>query len=1255
MLKRSYKLNIFLIYLLLNINSSYAQNFQWTRSFGTARGYEAFLDVYSDTTGGCALNLYYRNTLKDILDTLRLDSFHFFKPKDPTYWNILVKLDKYGKVIKAKKIFDGGYEVIISSGYMCRDASGNFFITKPILGTSTVFDSTTYYSKNGSILLVKLDENLNTVFVKQFGNLNSLVGKIFISEGHIFFKGQGRGTTFIGSKRYNFSNSKYNTVFGEINSNTGDIKWSNSFYDSLGSTIYTTILEMTGIVSLKNNIYVSGSCRNTFKVQKDSFGKGAFIFKLDSLGNYIKGDIALKGSPPRGGDTAARLDFMSSDGDKLYLSSKCTDSFIFINKRFPGLSPSSYYHYDYRLCSFNTDFTLNYIYQPIISDYRKIWGFLHNVTSKGYLYFSGATITDLDFQGIKIKSGVSYDVFFGKMDYKGNILWVVNSNSPSSFLFGIDALGGKFMFIAGEYRDKIKLGKDSLNSAGQEDAWISKLSDNSITRGGIHQGPYCAGDSIDVPYTKFGDFDTSNHFIAQLSDEYGRFDSVYFELGRLKSNTDGKVKGVLPNFKVKSSANYRIRILSTSPAVQSFFRIDTLRLLIYSIDKADPGPTDTICFGDSVQIQTYGGTRWSWNPDYNISHTNSREPLVWPLKTTTYRIIISDSSGCGAIDTGYKKIVVKDRPGSVLEPFTVVCDNSPLKIPAVFENGDSNYHWSWYYVSSSKWFLLKSDSFSYSDSLSYIPDVKPNVSEKLAIILRDECSPKADTAYTTILLRTPLRFKHKVLDTTVCKGLQLKYKLEAEGGGQSGFQWQWKDLTNNKMLSNSDSLELITDQSLKIQAIVHDGCLALADTSLFEIHVNPALETKLFIGNKLLNDTILCYGDALNIKSTVMGGPGFGYQYKWYLDNNLISQEDSLDLNTKNGFSSLGETKTLRLMVSDNCSPYPDSVLRILNVNPSPVSNFSWGMACSKTPVQFNLTGTVPANTSYNWIFPNGISNLKNPSQLLPIGKNTISLELLTSDGCKDEITKELEVLLQAKADFTADDVCEDSMVLFKNLSDGAKEYQWSFGDGQTSDSVSPKHLYSISGSTTFNVKLLAKSGCSDSVIKAVTIHEVPNSNFSYTTSGTQVIFNAIQTNANQYTWDFGDGGTRNTTGPQTIYYYDKFPSGKYKACLKVTNLAGCSSDTCIEIQVSGSVQSFAIGNKICVYPNPNSGKFNIDVTKLDSRIKLEIINSLGQTIYSNIIEKEKNAFDINLIKGIYNVRFYIDNSTYGLIMIVRD
>ena len=142
----------------------------------------------------------------------------------------------------------------------------------------------------------------------------------------------------------------------------------------------------------------------------------------------------------------------------------------------------------------------------------------------------------------------------------------------------------------------------------------------------------------------FPAFDTANTFIAELSDEDGNFLGGQRELGRLKAFEDSTVIGKLPLFQVASSNRYRIRITSTNPVVQSFYQLDTLNLLVYSTDDADPGPDTSVCYGDTIELATFGGTTWSWSPDYNMIDSTSRTPLVFPSVDTIYQIIIGDSS-----------------------------------------------------------------------------------------------------------------------------------------------------------------------------------------------------------------------------------------------------------------------------------------------------------------------------------------------------------------------------------------------------------------------------------------------------------------------------------------------------------------------------------------------------------------------------------------------------------------------------------
>lgn len=90
-----------------------------------------------------------------------------------------------------------------------------------------------------------------------------------------------------------------------------------------------------------------------------------------------------------------------------------------------------------------------------------------------------------------------------------------------------------------------------------------------------------------------------------------------------------------------------------------------------------------------------------------MNDNTKRQPLVWPLRDTVYRIIIADSSGCGKPDTAFKKIFIRQEL-KALQVFkdTSLCENINLKLPVKFVGGDSSYRWNWYYINSPKSFFF---------------------------------------------------------------------------------------------------------------------------------------------------------------------------------------------------------------------------------------------------------------------------------------------------------------------------------------------------------------------------------------------------------------------------------------------------------------------------------------------------------------------------------------------------------------------
>jgi len=78
----------------------------------------------------------------------------------------------------------------------------------------------------------------------------------------------------------------------------------------------------------------------------------------------------------------------------------------------------------------------------------------------------------------------------------------------------------------------------------------------------------------------------------------------------------------------------------------------------------------------------------------------------------------------------------------------------------------------------------------------------------------------------------------------------------------------------------------------------------------------------------------------------------------------------------------------------------------------------------------------------------------------------------------------------------------------------------------------------------------------------------------------------------------------------------------------------------------ASSIEEFAGTNVICVYPNPTTGNFNIELSKNFTNVKVNITNVLGQLVYENNF---KSAATIpvempNKSKGIYIVQVFSEN-----------
>jgi PKD repeat protein len=207
-------------------------------------------------------------------------------------------------------------------------------------------------------------------------------------------------------------------------------------------------------------------------------------------------------------------------------------------------------------------------------------------------------------------------------------------------------------------------------------------------------------------------------------------------------------------------------------------------------------------------------------------------------------------------------------------------------------------------------------------------------------------------------------------------------------------------------------------------------------------------------------------------------------------------------------------------------------VTRTVTLKEAPRADFSFDRACNLTPVTFTNTGVNPSTgiTAYEWDFAGEAnSNVQNPQHLFSeIGTKRVSFRITGENNCTDVITKTLNVVLQAVADFEVSNVCQGEDAIFTNkstVSAGNLTYVWDFGNGQTSTQLSPRTNYG-SQFGTISVTLTANvaGGCDDQVVKQISISKAPSSEFDVIKKeGRNFVAKAKEEDV-IYRWRMGDG-----------------------------------------------------------------------------------------------------------------------------------
>jgi len=330
-----------------------------------------------------------------------------------------------------------------------------------------------------------------------------------------------------------------------------------------------------------------------------------------------------------------------------------------------------------------------------------------------------------------------------------------------------------------------------------------------------------------------------------------------------------------------------------------------------------------------------------------------------------------------------------------------------------------------------------------------------------------------------------------------------------------------------------------------------------------------------------------------------------------------------------------------------------NSTTKTIVLNESPEADFSWDAACNLTPINFTFTGSVPnggKNSSYSWDFAGqATAGQPAPSYLFSkVGAKEVTLTVADLNGCSSSITKEVNVVLQAVAGFSAKgfeatDVCEGDKAVFTNTSTvaaGNLSYSWNFGDNTpVSTDHSPTHTYTSPGVYSVTLNALVAGGCSDDITVQVEVNEAPDASFTVTREGRTIKLDGPAGN-DKYRWTFGDGARDITEDP--TYTYNNIDNGTFEVCL-ATEKGVCKSRECedVTINLAGISELTQNNDMINVYPNPSNGKFNVTVENAGD-VVIVVGDILGNVLNVEVRDNLNGTYNVDMsavANGVYFVQ----------------
>lgn len=372
------------------------------------------------------------------------------------------------------------------------------------------------------------------------------------------------------------------------------------------------------------------------------------------------------------------------------------------------------------------------------------------------------------------------------------------------------------------------------------------------------------------------------------------------------------------------------------------------------------------------------------------------------------------------------------------------------------------------------------------------------------------------------------------------------------------LNWTW-DFDDPASGSNASTMqnpshEFSQPGTFNVQLIVTDDCGHSAPITI-AVEVTDANAVDLSIDA----ENPICSFQPLALSPATSSGIPMVSETLWSFGDGEISNE-LLPVHTYqvDGFFNVQLTAAV-----SNCLKLAEKLIEVKQGNQI---DFNSENQCQQQPVQFtSLSNGLPV-ISVQWDFGDGnFSTRQNPTHSFQVANPfNVSLEVVNSAGCVNNITKPITIYSLPQPDFSLDlppFSCSGSPSQFNDLTPNPTDsnlagWNWDFGDGGSSPVRNATHTYATAGSFDVSLQVTTNFGCQATLQQTVNIAQSPVANFIFGSAcaGLPTLFSdASDPLAISWQWKI-----ENSTYTQQNPTHTFNSSGIFTAELTVTGTNGC-------------------------------------------------------------------------------------------------